>query len=218
MNEKATASVYALDHCGKPCMWQKTIMTCELFSEGDAKAVQVSIKMILKDNQCEISYCPTIQGRHQLHIKFDGKHIQASPFSVMVRRPFEKLGTPIMTITGLSKPWGVVVNKMREIIIAESEAHCISIFSQTGEKLRSFGSYGKGQGQFKVPRYVAVDDDGNILVIDSNNHHIQKFTASGEFITAVGSHGVQPLQFKHPAGIAIHPISNRLYVSDSFDH
>ena len=130
--------------------------------------------MKIKDNQYELSYCPTSQGKHQLHVKLDGKHIKASPFTVLVKMPLKKLGTPVMTITGLSQPWSVVVYKKEEIIIAESGAHRISVYGRAGEKLRSFGSMGSGQGQFHGPRGVAVDDDDNILVTDTKNNRIQK--------------------------------------------
>ena len=123
-----------------------------------------------------------------------------------------------MTITGLSDPWGVVVNKKEEIIIIENGADCISVYSQTGEKLRSFGSKRSGHGQFSYPRGVAVDDDDNILVTDTTNNCIQKFTTDRKFITAVGIHGRQPLQFNYPTGIAIHPVSKRVYVSESFNY
>ena len=219
VNEKATACVCAVDHCGKPCAYNIHVdrITCELASEEDGKIVEGSIKK-LKNNQYEISYRPTSRGRHQLHIKFDGKHIKASPFAVTVRMPIKKLGTPIMTITGLRQPWGVVVNKKREIIIAENGADCISVYSQAGEKLRSFGSYGSGQGQFSQPRGVAVDDDDNILVADTANNRIQKFTVEGLLITTVGIEGKKPLQFDFPTGVAIHPVSKRVYVSESRNH
>ena len=110
------------------------------------------------------------------------------------------------------------MNKKGEIIIAENGAHCISVYSQAGEKLRSFGSEGSGQGQFKKPRGVPVDDDGNILVADTENNRIQKFIADGKFITAVGSVGKKPLQFYYPTGIAIHPVSKRVYVSESLNY
>ena len=217
VNEKTAASVYALDHHGKPHVHNIDRMTCELTSERNAKPISGSI-MKIKDNHYEISYCAASRGMHKLHIKFDGEHIKASPFAVLVRMPFRQLGTPITTIAGLKKPWGVVVNKKGEIIIAENGAHCISVYSQSGEKLRSFGSYGSGQGQFKGPRGVAVDDDGNILVADTTNNRIQKFTADGIFITAVGSEGNKPLQFDYPTGIAIHPVSKRVYVSESTNY
>ena len=217
VNEKATVSVYALDHQGKHYVRNIDKMTCELSLENGAKAIEGSIRNI-KNNQYEINYFPTSHGRHQLHIKFDGKHIKASPFTVLVRRQFEKLGTPIITITGLSRPWGVVVNKKGEIITAESGAHCISVYNQAGEKVRSFGSKGNGEGQFSHPRGVAVDDDSNILVADRGNDRIQKFTSDGKFITAVGSKGSEPLEFKLPTGIAIHPVNKRVYVSESTNY
>ena len=217
VNEKATASVFTLDHHGKPFTHNIARMTCELTSEIGTKTIEGSVRKV-KDNQYEISYCPISRGRHQLHIKFDGKHIKASPFSVTVDVPIKKLGTPIMTITGLSRPWGVTVNKKGEIIIAENDAHRVSVYSQAGEKLRSFGSKGSGEGQLIGPRGVAVDDDDNILVADTGNHRIQKFTADGKFIIAVGNCGSKPLQFYLPTGIAIHPENKLIYVSESRNH
>ena len=99
----------------------------------------------------------------------EGEHIKGSPFPVTVKLPVQKLGTPIKTISGVKEPRGVAVNQRGEIIVAENSGHCISIFSSKGEKLRSFGSYGSGHGQFSRPRGVAVDDDGNILVADSGS-------------------------------------------------
>ena len=215
VNENATASVYAVDDGGKLNVHNMlSRMTCELVSERDVKRIDGSIRK-LKDNQYEISYRPTVQGRHQLHIKCDRKNIKGSPFAIAVRRPIKKLGTPIMTITGLSRPWGVVVNKKGEIIVVEKDTNRVSVYSQAGEKLRSFGSPGSRQGQLNAPRGVAVDGDGNIIVADTLNNRIQKFTADGKFITAVGSLGKQPLQFDYPTSIAIHPVSKRVYVTES---
>ena len=215
VNENATASVYVFDDCGKLYVHNMLPrMTCELVSERDVKRIDGSIRK-LKDNQYEISYCPTVRGRHQLHIKYDCKNIKGSPFTIAVRMPIKKLGIPIMTITGLSSPWGVVVNKKGEIIVVERDTNRVSVYSQAGEKLRSFGSRGSGQGQLNAPRGVAVDDDGNIIVADTRNNRIQKFTADGKFIIAVGSEGKKPLQFDYPTGIAIHPVSKRVYVSES---
>ena len=63
------------------------------------------------------------------------------------------------------------------------------MFSPNGEKLRSFGTCGSGQGQFKYPYGVAVDGEENILVADCHNHRIQKFTAEGLFLAAMGTKG-----------------------------
>ena len=214
VNEKATVCLHTLDQCGK-CFDEGVgdSITVEVVSEDEASKIKGNVGQ-LKDGQYEISYQPACAGQHQLNIKIDDKHIKGSPFTVIVREPIEKLGTPIMTINDMHGPWGLTVNKKGEIIVVEYGAHCVSVYSPTGEKLRSFGSQGSGQGQFRCPRGVAVDDDGNILVADSFNNRIQKFTSDGKFITAVGSHGNGPLQFGVPAGIAIHPINKRVYVSE----
>ena len=216
VNEKATARVYTLDKYGKNLKCSVVDEITVEVSGSDTVNDKCSVKRI-KEDQYEISFQPTRIGKHQLHVKIVGEHIKGSPFTVAVRDPVKKLGTPIMTINGVKRPWGMAVNKKGEIIIAESGAHCISVYSPNGDKLRSFGSQGSGQGQFSEPRGVAVDDDGSILVADTMNNRIQKFNSDGKFITAVGSIGRKHLEFDYPTGIAIHPDSRRVYVSESFN-
>ena len=212
--KRATAVLHVVDHNGKVCSTPVETVTCELVSEISGEKRDCSVKKT-EDSQYEISYQPTRRGRYQLHIKVKGEKIKGSPFPVTVLRKF---GIPIKTISGVKKPRGVAVNKREEVIVAEGDGHCVSIFSPTGEKLQSFGSYGSGRGQFNEPRGVAVDDDGNILVVDKNNHRIQKFTPEGKFITAVGKKGKRPLEFNVPFGIAIHPLNKKVYVVDNCNH
>ena len=95
--------------------------------------------------------------------------------------------------------------------MAEYGGKCISIFSPSGEKIRTFGSKGSAQGQFDDPRGVAVDGDGNILVVDGNNHRILKFTSGGKFLTAVGQSGSKQLEFKYPTGVVTKTITEFRY-------
>ena len=95
-----------------------------------------------------ISCQPTHRGRHQLHVKVGGVSIRGSPFDVVT---FQNLGTPIKTIGGVNRPWGVAVNQRGEIIMAEQGGNCISIFSPSGEKIRTFGRKGYAQGKFNRP-------------------------------------------------------------------
>ena len=216
--ERATAVLHIADHKGKACTRPTNArLRCKLVSDITSRKTKCSTKKI-DDNQCEISFQPTSRGRHQLHIKVEGEHIKGSPFTVTVKLPVQKLGTPIKTITGVRGPWGVAVNQRGEVIVAESVGCCISMFSPTGEKLQSFGSQGSRRGQFSAPRGVAVDGDGNILVVDGKKHCIQKFTSDGNFITAVGKFGNSPLEFSNPIGIAIHPRNNKAAVSDYGNH
>ena len=168
-------------------------------------------------NQYEICYQPTIKGRHQLHIKVEGQHVRGSPFSLAVTLPIEKLGTPILTIGGIENPWGIAVNQRGgEVVVSDSIRNCVSVFSPSGVKLRSFGTYGSGHEQFEQPYGVAVDCEGNILVADNNNHRIQKFTVEGQFLAVVGTKGSKPLQFSSPTDITIS--NNKVYVADFGNH
>ena len=212
--ERATAVLHVVDHNGKACSTPVETVTCELVSEISGEKRDCSVKKT-EDSQYEISYQPSRRGMYQLHIKVEGENIKGSPFPVTM---LGKFGTPIKTISEVKRPWGVAVNKRGEVIVAECDGHCVSIFSPTGEKLQSFGSKGSRHGQFNEPCGVAVDDDGNILVVDSDNHRIQKFTSEGKFITAVGKKGKQPLEFDCPFGIAIHPLNKKVYVDDLCNH
>ena len=213
--ETATAVLYIVDPKEKACSTPVQTLTCELVSESTSEKIDCSVKNTEASGQYEISYQATSRGsRHQLHIKVEGEHIKGSPFPVTVKLPVQKLGTPIKIISGVKNPWGVAVNQRGEIIVAEGGGHCVSIFSPTGEKFRSFGSQGSKNGEFHSPYGVAVDDDGNILVVDSRNHRIQKFTSDGKFIKAVGKKGSQHLEFSNPIGIAIH---QKVYIADQFN-
>ena len=215
--ERATAVLNVVDDKEKACPVAVESLTCELVSETTGEKKDCSVKKT-GDSRYEMSYQAASRGRHQLHIKVEGDHIKGSPFPVTVKLPVKKLGTPIMTISGVEGSWGVAVNQKGEVIVSESNRHCVSIFSPAGEKLRSFGSCGSGRGQFNTPRCVAVDEGGNILVVDGHNHRIQKFTSDGKFITAVGKRGNNPLEFNTPFGIAIHPLNKKVYVADRGNH
>ena len=215
--EKTTAVLHVVDQKGKAYTKPVETLTCELVSNNTDTKVDCSVKKV-EANQYKITYQATRRRRHQLHIKVEGEHIKGSPFPVAVKLPVQKLGTPIKTISRVKHPWGVAVNQKGEVIVAEGSGHCISIFSQTGDKLRSFGSKGSGHGQFNGSRGVAVDDNGNILVVDLYNNCIQKFTPDGTFITTVGKKGNNLLEFNQPMGIAIHPLNKRVYIADCNNH
>ena len=214
LGEEVTAVLHIVNCKGKAYIKPVETLTCELVSEITGEKTECSMKRT-EASQYEISYQPTNRGRHRLHIKMEGENIKGSPFPVAVMK---KLGTPIKTIGRVKHPWGVVVNQRGEVIVAEGSGHCVSIFSPTGEKLRSFGSQGSGQGQFNISHGVAVDDDGNILVVDGNNYRIQKFTPDGKFITTVGKKGNNPLKFNDVTGIAIHPLNKKAYIVDCSNH
>ena len=213
--EKSTVLLQAVNYGGKS--YEKPIMSleCELESEITFTRASCSVER-RGQSQYEISYQPTIKGRHQLHIKVEGQHVRGSPFSVAVTLPIEKLGTPILTIGDMEEPWGVAINQRGEVVVSDRYRHCVSVFSPNGVKLRSFGSRGSGHGLFDIPKGVAVGGKGNILVAEYNNHRIQKFTAEGKFLAVVGTKGSGRLQFHFPIDIATS--NNKVYVADLLNH
>ena len=213
VGEQATAILHAMDTDGKVCQEPLVNTSCELASDAGGPTVKAAIQKKEK-NKYTISYQLTHRGRHQLHLKVEGVPIRGSPFAVVARLSIQKLSTAIKTIGGLKSPLGMAVNQRGEIIVAECSGHCVSIFSPSGEKIRTFGSNGSAQGQFNWPHGVAVDGDGNILVADRGNHRIQKFTASGKFLTAVGQEGNKHLEFSYPLGVTFNHRNRKVYISD----
>ena len=119
-------------------------------------------------------------------------------------------------ITGLNEPWGVAVCDNGDIVVAEYVAHCITIFNKEGKKVRSFGTRGTKEGQFKYPRGVAITNDKHILVTDE--HRLQKVTFDGVYVQSVGSSesGNGQLHFHYPHGV--HPTTGLVFVADSWNN
>ena len=217
VGEKSSAILQTVDFSSKPCSRHIKSLECELVSEITGSRVTGNIKR-RGQNQYEIGYRPTVKGMHQFHVKIEGQHVRGSPFSVAVKIPVEKLGNPILTIDRMEGPCGVAVNQRGEVVVTEYKGHCVSVFGQCGKKLRSFGTQGSDNGQFKYPGGVAVDSVGNILVADTGNHHIQKFTTTGEFFTVVGTKGSGPLQFNLPSDVTFNATNNKFYVVEYGNH
>ena len=60
-------------------------------------------------------------------------------------------------------------------------------FSVTGEKIVSFGGYGRSNGELdKHAGDLAVDNEGNVWVADTLNHRVVKFDSDGNFLRNIG--------------------------------
>ena len=217
VRETSSAILQAVNFKGQSCEGPILSSECELVSDITGSRARGSVKR-RGQSQYEINYQPTIKGRHQLHVKVEGQHIRGSPFDVTVKLPVEKLGAPMLSIGGVKGPWCVAINQRGEVLVTELGGYCVTVFSPSGERLRSFGTGGCGQGQFNGPAGVAMDGDNNILVADYGNHRIQKFTSDGQFLTAVGTLGNGPLQFSWPTGITVNSKNNKLYVADEINN
>ena len=130
----------------------------------------------------------------------------------------QRINSPLFHFTKLKGPSGITFNQNGEMIVAEGFGDRVSIFSSSGDKLYSFGTYGSAEGEFSFPCAVVVDEIGNIYVVDGSNNRIQKFTRDGKFIAVAGNKGSGKLQFCEPDGMAINPVNRKIYVVDNNSH
>lgn len=116
------------------------------------------------------------------------------------------------------KPEDICVAPNGNLLIADTHYSRIVEFDPVGNLIGTFGSYGKGPGQFIYPVGIISDPNGNIYVSEyGENDRIQKFDRQGNFITEFGSFGDAPGQFQRPSGIDLSP-SGHLYVADACNH
>ena len=217
VGEPTTVTFHAIDRCGKECQKPVTEITSELVSCTDTTTIKCQVRREGK-SKYEIQYQPATRGKHQLHIRINGKSIKGSPYTVVTRPPLQSLGKPVKIIENVKTPTGIATNSKGEIIVAESGANCISIFTPEGQKIRSFGKKGTAHGQFHNPWGIVVEEDGSLIIVDNRNHRIQKFTPDGNFITSVGTWGSNPLQFQNPASITYNHKTSKFYVAEVCGH
>ena len=214
VGEQKFVTLHTVKRDGRDCRQPVKDLTAELVFCKDGTVAKCGVKQEGK-SVYGIRYQPVTRGKHQLHITIKGKQTKGSPHTVAVRRPTLALGNPITTIGNLNTLWGIVTDSKGRIIVTEYGAHCVSIFTPEGQKIRSFGNHGTANGQFSNPSGVTVDSDDNIYVADYGNHRIPKFTPDGEFIATAGSQGSNPLQFYNPIGIGYNSTNDKLYVCDN---
>jgi hypothetical protein len=77
----------------------------------------------------------------------------------------------------------VIVDSNGRIIVLDKD--CVRIFDQSGKHVLTFGSEGEGPGEFKIPRGMALDDNGNIYIYDSILQRVSVFDSVGKFIRSI---------------------------------
>ena len=211
IGEQTTVELHAMTGRNKKCD-KKLNITAELVHIKSRATINCEVKK--ENGQYKITYQPARRGKHNLHIRINGENIKGSPYPIAITPSPQSLRKPVRVVRDLNGPGGITTNSKGQIVVAEINGSCISVLTPEGEKIRTFGTQGSGEGQFDQPRGVAVDSDDNIYVVDNRNHRIQKFTSTGKFIAAVGIHGSNHLQFTYPTGICFNQRNNNWYVCD----
>ena len=218
VGRKVTATLSLQTKLGSPYKIPPSLpLTCHLISGDTSQAIVCDIKET-EVGKYFVSFTPSACGKHQLNIQVGGINIDGSPFSLDVVASPETRGKPVKIISRLNEPWGIAVDKKRQVIVAECNSHCITVYDKEGKKIQSFGSKGTKEGQFTGLYGVAATNEGYILATD--RHRLQKLSLDGRCVMSVGSSkaGSGPLQFDNPVGIAVHPTTGQIYVAENWNH
>jgi sugar lactone lactonase YvrE len=120
---------------------------------------------------------------------------------------FSSTGTYLREDTGIEGPEGIAANAKGDVWVSTDEE--VVELSSTATKIGSFGSWGKGNGQFERTRGVAISGEA-AYVVDYGNSRVEEFKltekegkSSGEYVTQFGTKGTGNGQFKEPWGIAL---------------
>ena len=93
--------------------------------------------------------------------------------------------------------WGIARAANGDIYAVDQGNRRVQRFSATGAFLGAFGSFGVGDGQFKIPRAIAVHPtSGDVYVSDTDPavNRVQRFSSTGAFISVIATGGSGPGQ------------------------
>ena len=128
-------------------------------------------KIEVKDaGRYDISYTPSVRGRHELSISAYGQPVPGSPFTMTVYISPTQLDKPVKVWGGVTDPCGITVNSVGEIIVAEYKGDIV-VFDNEGKRLRHIEH---ARHQINGLRSVAVDNEDNIYFIGWSSNKIGK--------------------------------------------
>ena len=212
VGQTSTAILQACNSQGEPCTEPVTTLECKLVPDLSGATATGTFKKLEGQNRYEISYQPTIKGRHQLHISIQGQPIRESPFRPAVTSSIMNLGDPIHTIAGVTTPLGIAINHKGEIVVSERHIGRISTYTPSGKEIRTIDLEGL------KPFSLTLDGEDNIIVGEDTHHSIRKYSPEGQLLASVGTEGTGQLQFKDIRDIAFNTKNNQVYVVDRFNH
>ena len=115
-------------------------------------------------------------------------------------------------------PSGLAVDGKGLLFVVDGRRARIVVLRRDGSLVLTFGESGSGDGQFSLPRHIALSAAGELFITDSFNHRVQVllvqlfafngvvwqvFDVCGKFVRAFGSRGSHRAQLHYPAGISL---------------
>ena len=167
-----------------------------------------NVDVVYQNRSFSLTLRPRERGRHQLHIKYEGKHIGKSPYQMFVVPNFANL-TPQVTNRTLVQPMGIKCSQDRVYV---SQLH-------TGLAVLELRSLAKISTIWMPDIWEVVVDANTQRIYGSDNLHnqVKMMTMQGEVLKTTGRHGNQPGQFQWPNGIRCSK-KGEVIVCDTMNH
>ena len=158
-----------------------------------------------QQNTYQMEFIPTVRGRHQLEVMYNGISALREPVQIYVNVPCSMLGTPVKRIDVGNKVKFIAFNSSEEMLVTAGKE--VITFDKSGKKLHSFTN-----SQLSGPAGIAVDGS-NIYVADYRNNTLLKFDKTGRFLKSVGQKGSGKGKFDGPFGVTV--VGDEVIVCDS---
>ena len=121
--------------------------------------------------------------------------------------------------SNFTQPSDVVAGNNGSIYVLDGVNDRVKVFDVKGAPLFSFGETGTGNGRFKFPLGIGIDDADRLYVADSGNHRVQLFSPDGtylsQFSTEAGTAQIKP---SDPTDVVVNTALQRCYVVDNDNH
>jgi uncharacterized protein (TIGR03663 family) len=82
-------------------------------------------------------------------------------------------------------PRGIAIGSNGLLYVTDTGNSRILVFDASGKFVRTFGTFGSGDGQMDNPVGIAARPDGTIAVADTNNARVLLFSADGKYQSAL---------------------------------
>jgi DNA-binding beta-propeller fold protein YncE/ABC-type molybdate transport system permease subunit len=126
-----------------------------------------------------------------------------------------------MPQTDLGKAKGMCLDPDGNIIVVEPHYQRVNHFTPEGKLVTQWGHRGTNEGEFIMPRSVAVNSHGDLLLTELTEFgidRVQEFAGRDKKLLRVFGHtGEGNGEFNRPEGICV-DAQDRIYVADSCNH
>jgi hypothetical protein len=99
-------------------------------------------------------------------------------------KPWEHVMPPLPALqASFREPTDVAWDSKGNLYISDGYINSrVAKFDKNGDFVKSWGEYGTGPGQFRIPHTMVIDKNDNIFVGDRTNRRIQVFDTEGKFL------------------------------------